>query len=432
MTSKALAEARGESVESRASSRQQEHFSFEVPEWAHKSGEPLSRKYYFEIEEHGVVVGRLRLDAKSFYLFGRAPSCDVVLDHISISRHHAALVYDRKGAAYLCDMGSANGSYVGNKSLSTGSYGELKVGDRVRFGCSGTYILREEVQSDDEDVDSKEDLDDLDDEDEVNKRDALDLDMVADYLGRDAIENIGDDDYYDRTLDGSKKRKVSEELAESDLPETFETAVMKRRLLDQYAAMLNVQISRLNERIHEDRERRSKVDEADSLDAYMLQMSETLDEERYLTKKMRLREEFEKYKEVIEGVIERLKPAVEGVVSTCPKALEKSTNMFRAKLMAKIKETGSMEKVGSVMLPPTRRVESKESAAVVGQNKEVSKAGESRNTNASGESRNTNVPGESSNTNTPGESNEEDYEEWRAPAGQTGDGRTSLNDKYGY
>ena len=39
-------------------------------------------------------------------VFGRAPTCDVVLEHLSISRQHATLSTDTAGNLFITDLGS--------------------------------------------------------------------------------------------------------------------------------------------------------------------------------------------------------------------------------------------------------------------------------------------------------------------------------------
>ena len=39
-------------------------------------------------------------------VIGRAPACDVVLEHLSISRQHAELTTDLAGNLFLTDLGA--------------------------------------------------------------------------------------------------------------------------------------------------------------------------------------------------------------------------------------------------------------------------------------------------------------------------------------
>ena len=64
-------------------------------------------------------------------MIGRAPLNDIVIDNPVVSAQHAMLL--RLGNSYwLKDLNSTNGTYI-NGLLFT--YGELKDGDRIRFGA---------------------------------------------------------------------------------------------------------------------------------------------------------------------------------------------------------------------------------------------------------------------------------------------------------
>jgi len=65
-----------------------------------------------------------------FVFIGRAPSNHVVVDHPAVSAQHALLLRVRD-AYWLMDLNSTNGTHI-NGQLFT--YGELKDGDKVRFG----------------------------------------------------------------------------------------------------------------------------------------------------------------------------------------------------------------------------------------------------------------------------------------------------------
>ncbi len=52
----------------------------------------------------GIELGLQSIAEKA--IFGRAPTCDVPVEHLSISRQHAVLSTDTAGNLYLMDMGS--------------------------------------------------------------------------------------------------------------------------------------------------------------------------------------------------------------------------------------------------------------------------------------------------------------------------------------
>jgi pSer/pThr/pTyr-binding forkhead associated (FHA) protein len=62
---------------------------------------------------------------------GRYSNCDIVLDHVTVSRHHADL--DRDGHRYvLTDTGSLNGTYLNRHPV--GEPAVVGEGDEIRIG----------------------------------------------------------------------------------------------------------------------------------------------------------------------------------------------------------------------------------------------------------------------------------------------------------
>jgi pSer/pThr/pTyr-binding forkhead associated (FHA) protein len=74
---------------------------------------------------------------------GRAPSNHIIVDHPSVSTHHAVLL--RTGASYsLKDLNSTNGTRINGDCVTDA---ELKDGDTIRFGSvtaifAGVYRKR--------------------------------------------------------------------------------------------------------------------------------------------------------------------------------------------------------------------------------------------------------------------------------------------------
>ena len=78
--------------------------------------------------------------------FGRdAASVDVAVLHESCSRVHAALSVDASsGKLYICDQGSANGSFLNKARLPVGKWVLLSDGSSFRFGeSSRLYVVIE-------------------------------------------------------------------------------------------------------------------------------------------------------------------------------------------------------------------------------------------------------------------------------------------------
>ena len=75
-------------------------------------------------------------------VFGRDPSCDVVLDDPSVSRRHAALESDASGATRLRDLASANGTFLDGIRIGQGGV-PVSGGARLRFGEVQLQLVEE-------------------------------------------------------------------------------------------------------------------------------------------------------------------------------------------------------------------------------------------------------------------------------------------------
>ena len=64
-------------------------------------------------------------------ILGRDTASDAVLDETSVSRRHARLTVDAADNLVITDLGSANGTWLGNRNISTASFAP---GDELRFG----------------------------------------------------------------------------------------------------------------------------------------------------------------------------------------------------------------------------------------------------------------------------------------------------------
>lgn len=59
-------------------------FSYVEPEW---SGKPIAAKdYKLEVLKSGVIIENINLMSKSYWVFGRLESCDIPMQHPTISR----------------------------------------------------------------------------------------------------------------------------------------------------------------------------------------------------------------------------------------------------------------------------------------------------------------------------------------------------------
>jgi hypothetical protein len=75
---------------------------------------------------------------------GRGADCDIVLDDQFVSSHHARLDIDTRGVS-ITDLGSRNGTYVGQEIVKTNH--ALEPGSEVRVGNSTLRISAEQPTS---------------------------------------------------------------------------------------------------------------------------------------------------------------------------------------------------------------------------------------------------------------------------------------------
>ncbi|XP_076037438.1 nuclear inhibitor of protein phosphatase 1 isoform X2 [Oratosquilla oratoria] len=93
---------------------------------------------------------KLMIDEKKCYLFGRNPQLnDFCIDHASCSRVHSALVYHKHlNMAFLVDLGSTHGTYIGKICLEANKPTQLPVNSTFHFGASTRkYTIRERPQT---------------------------------------------------------------------------------------------------------------------------------------------------------------------------------------------------------------------------------------------------------------------------------------------
>lgn len=118
---------------------------YKEPAWSGIPDEP----YYLELLKGGCIKSTKYLTDKPYYLFGRLPNCDIVMEHPSISRYHAIIQYKASEAGksdkgyYLYDLGSTHGTVVNKIQIEPKRYYRLRVGYVIKFGGSTRlYILQ--------------------------------------------------------------------------------------------------------------------------------------------------------------------------------------------------------------------------------------------------------------------------------------------------
>jgi dual specificity MAP kinase phosphatase len=76
----------------------------------------------------------------------RAPACNVVLEHLSISRQHVQLTVDLSGTVLLMDLGSQHGTKLNDAWIKPQQQRTMSVGSVVQFGASTRRYKLLEVQ----------------------------------------------------------------------------------------------------------------------------------------------------------------------------------------------------------------------------------------------------------------------------------------------
>ncbi|XP_066999381.1 nuclear inhibitor of protein phosphatase 1 [Anabrus simplex] len=119
---------------------------YDVPSWAGKPPVGL----HLDVLKGDKLIQKLMIDEKKCYLFGRNPQLnDFCIDHASCSRVHAALVYHKQlNRAFLVDLGSTHGTFIGSLRLEAHKPTQLPIDSTFHFGASTRYyIIRERPQT---------------------------------------------------------------------------------------------------------------------------------------------------------------------------------------------------------------------------------------------------------------------------------------------
>ncbi|XP_066474749.1 kanadaptin isoform X2 [Tiliqua scincoides] len=131
---------------------------YQEPPWGGCPAEEGPCGYSLEAVKGGAVLGGLGLVGRSWWLVGRAPSCDLSLAHPSVSRHHAVLQRRPPPGAgdgpepglYLYDLGSAHGSFLNKARVPPRTYCRVRVGHVLRFGGSSRLFVLQGPEEDQE------------------------------------------------------------------------------------------------------------------------------------------------------------------------------------------------------------------------------------------------------------------------------------------
>ena len=80
------------------------------------------------------VERRFDLNQGKRLSIGRTKENDLVLDHTSVSKHHASLALNGEGKLVVADTGSTNGTYLNDERIAYGKAIEIFAGDKLKFG----------------------------------------------------------------------------------------------------------------------------------------------------------------------------------------------------------------------------------------------------------------------------------------------------------
>ncbi|XP_070153099.1 kanadaptin isoform X2 [Polyergus mexicanus] len=115
------------------------------PKWG---GKP-SEEYKLEVLKSGIILEKIDLTERSFYILGRLPSCNLSLAHPTISRYHAIIQYrtmedeNNSKGFYLYDLESTHGTFWNGHRIKPRTYVRLHDGHMIKLGCSQRkYILQ--------------------------------------------------------------------------------------------------------------------------------------------------------------------------------------------------------------------------------------------------------------------------------------------------
>ncbi|XP_023566880.1 kanadaptin [Octodon degus] len=120
---------------------------YQEPPW----GGPATAPYSLETLKGGTILDTCSLKGASYFLFGRLSSCDICLEHPSVSRYHAVLQHRAPGGDeecegqgqgfYLYDLGSTHGTFLNKTRIPPRTYCRVHVEHVFRFGGSTRLFI---------------------------------------------------------------------------------------------------------------------------------------------------------------------------------------------------------------------------------------------------------------------------------------------------
>lgn len=145
---------------------------YKEPSW----GGIAEEEYRFEVLKNGTIIDNVKLD-KSFIVFGRLPSCDVPMEHPSLSRHHAVVQFcktptpEQEKGWYLYDLDSTHGTWINKNKVYPKKYYRIRVGHVLKFGGSSRLHILQGPE-DDREEESNLSVEEMKQQREKQKREA--------------------------------------------------------------------------------------------------------------------------------------------------------------------------------------------------------------------------------------------------------------------
>lgn len=104
-----------------------------------------------EVIKNGAIIESIQLNQidkqghpKEYLVIGRqdGPTADILMEHPSISRHHAVIQFSKAGKVYLYDLGSTWGTFINKNRIEPFKHLGIEDGSILSFGESTrTYVL---------------------------------------------------------------------------------------------------------------------------------------------------------------------------------------------------------------------------------------------------------------------------------------------------
>lgn len=108
---------------------------------------PPADAFWFEVIKNGTLVEKIQIN-KSRFILGRAPDADIVLEHPSISRYHAVILWAPPdsnhpyGSVQLLDLKSSHGTFVNKTQLAGNKITRIDPGNScIKFGFSTRIFM---------------------------------------------------------------------------------------------------------------------------------------------------------------------------------------------------------------------------------------------------------------------------------------------------